>query len=88
MTVELSSLAELEPALAAEGFFGRDELVAHVYVGYRTSDALRRTSAVAPPEPCALPAVEICVRFSVPNIPVFPSSASTSEMLPASPDVP
>ena len=43
MTVELDSLAELEPALAADGFFERDDVVAHVYVGYRCSDALRRT---------------------------------------------
>jgi para-aminobenzoate synthetase component 1 len=57
LTVELESLAELEPALAAEGFFGRDDVFAQVYVGYRDSDALRRLSRVAPPEPCALPAV-------------------------------
>ena len=34
MTVELESLAELEPALAADGFFARDDVVAHVYIGY------------------------------------------------------
>ena len=56
LTVELRSLAELEPALAAEGFFERDDVFAHVYVGYRDSDALRRVGA-APPEPCPLPAV-------------------------------
>ena len=57
MTVELESLAELEPALAAEGFFGRDEVVAHVFVGYRCSDVLRRTAVPPPPEPCLLPAL-------------------------------
>ena len=57
MTVELAALADLEPALAAEGFFERDAVVAHVYVGYRSSDVLRRTGTPAPPEPCALPAV-------------------------------
>ena len=57
MTVELASLDELEPALAAEGFFGRDDVVARVYVGYSCSDALRRTNVAAPPEPCPLPAV-------------------------------
>ena len=57
MTVELAALADLEPALAAEGFFGRDDVVAHVYVGYRSSDVLRRTDTQAPAEPCALPAV-------------------------------
>ncbi len=61
MTVELTSLAELEPALAAEGFFGRDDVVARVYVGYRCSDGLRRTSAPAPPEPCRLPAVAYAI---------------------------
>jgi para-aminobenzoate synthetase component I len=56
MTVELESLAELEPSLAADGFFARDDVVAHVYVGYRCSDVLRRTDAQSPPEPCELPA--------------------------------
>ncbi len=57
MTVELESLAELEPALIAEGFFGRDDVVARVYVGFRASDSLRRVPAGAPPEPCVLPVV-------------------------------
>jgi para-aminobenzoate synthetase component I len=57
VTVELASLDELEPALAGEGFFGRDDVVARVYVGYGCSDALRRTNVAAPPEPCPLPAV-------------------------------
>jgi hypothetical protein len=33
VTVELAALSELEPALAAEGFFARDDVVARVYVG-------------------------------------------------------
>ena len=57
MTVELTALADLEPALAADGFFEQDDVVAHVYVGYRSSDPLRRTGTPAPPEPCELPAV-------------------------------
>jgi para-aminobenzoate synthetase component I len=57
LTVELESLADLEPALAAEGFFGRDDVFAHVYVGYRDSGSLRRVARPAPPEPCPLPAV-------------------------------
>jgi para-aminobenzoate synthetase component 1 len=58
MTVELDSIAELEPALSAEGFFdGPPERVAHVYVGYRCSDSLRRSGNPAPAEPCPLPAL-------------------------------
>jgi para-aminobenzoate synthetase component 1 len=57
VTVELAALAELEPALEADGFFERGDVVAHVYVGYRASDGLRRIATVSPPEPCALPAV-------------------------------
>jgi para-aminobenzoate synthetase component I len=57
LTVELESLAELEPALAAEGFFGRDDVFAHVYVAYRDSGSLRRRAVPTPPEPCVLPAV-------------------------------
>jgi len=57
VTVELDSLADLEPALTADGFFGMKGVVARVYVGYRSSDILRRSAVPAPPEPCALPAV-------------------------------
>ena len=57
MTVELESLTDLEPALTAEGFFDRDDVFAHVYIGYRDSDSLRRVAVPAPPEPCPLPAV-------------------------------
>ncbi len=58
MTTELATLAELEPALAADGFFERrDDAVARVYVGYAATDALRRSSEPAPPEPCVLPRV-------------------------------
>jgi para-aminobenzoate synthetase component 1 len=64
LTVELGSLAELEPALAAEGFFEREDVFAHVYVGYRDSDALRRVSVSAPPEPCPLPAVAYSIEPS------------------------
>jgi para-aminobenzoate synthetase component I len=61
VTVELDTLAELEPALAADGFFARSDVVAHVYVGFRCSEGLRRTSVPAVPEPCALPAVAYSV---------------------------
>jgi len=57
VTVELGSLAELEPALQADGFFDADDRVARVYIGYRATDALRRSGRPAPPEPCRLPAV-------------------------------
>jgi para-aminobenzoate synthetase component 1 len=57
VTVELGSLAELEPALRADGFFDSGDRVARVYIGYRATDALRRSGRPAPPEPCRLPAV-------------------------------
>jgi para-aminobenzoate synthetase component 1 len=57
VTVELGSLAELEPALRADGFFKASDRVARVYIGYRATDALRRSAGPAPPEPCRLPAV-------------------------------
>jgi para-aminobenzoate synthetase component 1 len=53
MILELASPAELEPALAEAGFWGRDDgAVARVYLGYRSA-------APSPPEPCALPAVAV-----------------------------
>ena len=39
----------------ADGFFARDNGIARVYVGYPASDALRRSAAPAPPEPCRRP---------------------------------
>ena len=62
--VELRSLADVEKALRAEGFFegGADGLVADVYLGYRLGSRLRRTSLPDPPEPCPLPAAAVRVR--------------------------
>jgi para-aminobenzoate synthetase component I len=57
LILELDSVAQLEPALDDAGFFGRDDVVARVYIGYGCSDGLRRTAVPAPPEPCPLPAV-------------------------------
>ena len=62
--IEVSSLAEVEAALAAEGFFegGADGLVADVYLGYGLAASLRRTAGVAPSEPCRLPAAAVRIR--------------------------
>jgi para-aminobenzoate synthetase component 1 len=62
--LEVGSLAEVEAALRAAGFFdgGADGLVADVYLGYGLSEALRRDPAPAPPEPCHLPGAAVRVR--------------------------
>ena len=63
MIFELSSLAEVEQALRAESFFGAEDLVADVYLGYGLSAALRRETAPPPPEPCpTLPAAAVSIR--------------------------
>ncbi|HET7571835.1 MAG TPA: anthranilate synthase component I family protein [Gaiellaceae bacterium] len=49
--IELASPAEVEPALAAEGFFGRDGWVARVFLAHRTGA----------PEPCPLPAAAVSI---------------------------
>ena len=61
---ELRSLAEVEAALRAEGFFeaGADDRVADVYLGYGLSETIRRDTTPAPPEPCPLPAAAIRIR--------------------------
>jgi len=61
---ELLSLAEVEAALRAEGFFDAapDELVADVYLGYGLSESIRRDRTPAPREPCVLPAAAIQIR--------------------------
>jgi para-aminobenzoate synthetase component 1 len=60
--IELSSIAELERALDEEGFWGRDDVVADVYLGYGLSRALRRTREPVPPEPCRLPSGAVSIR--------------------------
>ena len=66
--LEPGSLAEVEEALRAEGFFGAEGLVADVYLGYGLSAALRRDRTPAPPEPCpALPAAALSIRRDPPG---------------------
>ena len=72
MIFELGSVSELEPALAELAFFGRDDVVARVYVGYGCSHALRRTGVPAPPEPCRLPAVACSIEPAAPRSPGRP----------------
>jgi para-aminobenzoate synthetase component 1 len=45
----------LERHLEEAGFWGADGLVADVYFGYGLSDAICRSPAPSPPEPCPLP---------------------------------
>jgi para-aminobenzoate synthetase component 1 len=54
----------LEAYLRAAGFFGggAEGVVADVYLGYGLSQALRRSSAPPPPEPCSLPLLACRVR--------------------------
>jgi len=49
--IELASPAEIEPALRSEGFFGRDGVVARVFVAHRTGS----------PEPLPLPAAAVSI---------------------------
>ncbi len=60
--IELSSIGELEQALDEEGFWGRDDVVADVYLGYGLSRSLRRTREPVPPEPCRLPPGAVSIR--------------------------
>src|SRR5436309_7814962 len=53
----------LEAYLADEGFWGRDEVVADLYLGYGLSEPLRRSAPAPPPEPCpALPLLACRIR--------------------------
>jgi para-aminobenzoate synthetase component 1 len=62
--LEVGSLAEVEAALRAEGFFegGAEGLVADVYLGYGLSNTLRRKGDPPPPESCRLPAAAVRIR--------------------------
>jgi para-aminobenzoate synthetase component I len=61
---ELCSLADVEGALRAEGFFegGADGLVADVFLGYGLSAAIRRDGTPPPREPCPLPPAAVHIR--------------------------
>jgi len=75
---ELSSLADVEAALRAEGFFegGADGLVADVFLGYGLSQVIRRSSTPGPPEPCPLPAAAVRIRPA--NEPLSPLPQSVA----------
>ena len=64
LTETAAAFARIEDWLAARGFFaGRDELVAELFLGYGLSQAIRRSSVPAPPEPCsALPLAACRIR--------------------------
>src|SRR6185503_14605237 len=61
------AFAALEEYLAAEGFWGRRDVVADLYLGYGLSAALRRGGAPAPPEPCPLPLLACRIRPESPS---------------------
>jgi para-aminobenzoate synthetase component I len=52
----------LESYLEDEGFPGRADVVADLYLGYGLSAPLRRTGAAGPPEPCPLPLLACSIR--------------------------
>src|SRR5205823_12066034 len=60
--IELTSVAERGQALDEESFWGRDDVVADVYLGYGLSRSLRRTREPVPPEPCRLPPGAVSIR--------------------------
>jgi para-aminobenzoate synthetase component 1 len=62
--IEVGSLAEVEAALRAHGFFGSGAqgVVADLYLGYGLSSALRRGLEPSPPEPCPLPPAAVRIR--------------------------
>jgi len=45
-----------------EGLWGRDGLVADLYLGYGLSASIRRVAAAGPPEPCPLPLLACRIR--------------------------
>src|SRR5262249_48854392 len=56
------AFAALEAYLDEGRFWGRDDVVADVYLGYGLSDPLRRSALPPPPEPCALPLLACRIR--------------------------
>jgi para-aminobenzoate synthetase component 1 len=78
---ELCSLADLEGALRAEGFFegGAEGLVADVYLGYGLSGSIRRGETPPPLEPCPqLPPVAVRIRPATEPCPSLQHSVAWS----------
>ena len=53
---------KLEAYLGSEGFWGREGIVAELYLGYGLSTGIRRSAVPAPPEPCRLPLLACRIR--------------------------
>jgi para-aminobenzoate synthetase component 1 len=62
------AFARIEAYLDQERFWGRDDCVADLYLGYGLSEPLRRTAAPAPPEPCRLPLAACRIRRDSPAV--------------------
>jgi anthranilate/para-aminobenzoate synthase component I len=62
LILELHAPAELEPALAAEGFFGREGWVARVYLGYGSA------APAGSREPCPLPPAAVAIERTGPGV--------------------
>ncbi len=56
------AFAHLDAYLAGAGFWGSDDLVADLYLGYGLSAAFRRSQVNPPPEPCPLPLLACRIR--------------------------
>jgi para-aminobenzoate synthetase component 1 len=54
----------LESFLVEDGFYGREDVVADLYLGYGLSRTLRRGTSPSPPEPCPLPLLACRIRAS------------------------
>jgi para-aminobenzoate synthetase component 1 len=58
----------LEAYLDDEGFWGRDGLVADVFLAYGLSEPFRRTALPPPPEPCPLPLLACRIRSATAHL--------------------
>ena len=67
----------LESYLESEGFWGRADVVADLYLGYGLSAAIRRERTPLPPEPCPLPLLACAIR---PERPAWKAAGSSYEL--------
>ncbi len=56
------AFAQLDAYLDDQGFWGREDVVADLYLAYGLSEAVRRSHLKPPPEPCELPLLACRIR--------------------------
>ncbi len=76
LDVPAGAFEALDGFLASEGFWGREGVVADLFLGYELSAPMRRLATPSPAEPCRLPVLACHIRAAEPAPPASPGRFS------------